>query len=335
MMNDQEYLEFLNRWHRERPVYQAWGEWVSAKMLSLLEAQCGWDCRTMLRVPVASRVKEESSLLEKAFQRQKKYDRPYEEITDKVGVRFVVLKTDEVAQICTVIKGEAAWDHSQDRDFEEERARKPELFGYQSNHFIVRPREIFEYSGTIIPVDTTCEIQVRSLLQHAWAEMSHDTIYKPNVLEASPEAKRYCSQASALVEVVDEIFCRVAMSVAMASKPLEEASMTLSSLYSDIIKSAPADGQLNIFLLDAYFSEFDDGALSAIAEFFRSRPEIVERIKSRARDNILFRQPAILLVYFLARERGERSTRRLWPLTLDALHPIYSDLGLPPDNSLL
>jgi len=52
---------------------------------------------------------------------------------------------------------------------------------------------------------TTCEVQVRTLLQRAYAELSHDTSYKPSVtLEG--DVRLQIARAPALVETTDEIF---------------------------------------------------------------------------------------------------------------------------------
>jgi ppGpp synthetase/RelA/SpoT-type nucleotidyltranferase len=56
---------------------------------------------------------------------------------------------------------------------------------YVSNHFLVMLRleraTLPEYSSY---ADMRCEIQVQTILNHAWAEMAHDTIYKPPILES-------------------------------------------------------------------------------------------------------------------------------------------------------
>ncbi|PRZ56038.1 ppGpp synthetase/RelA/SpoT-type nucleotidyltransferase [Paraburkholderia fungorum] len=55
---------------------------------------------------------------------------------------------------------------------------------YISNHYVVQlspeRASLPEYSQF---AELRCEIQVQTILNHAWAEMAHDTIYKPPVLE--------------------------------------------------------------------------------------------------------------------------------------------------------
>jgi ppGpp synthetase/RelA/SpoT-type nucleotidyltranferase len=55
---------------------------------------------------------------------------------------------------------------------------------YISNHYVVQlspeRASLPEYSQF---AELRCEVQVQTILNHAWAEMAHDTIYKPPVLE--------------------------------------------------------------------------------------------------------------------------------------------------------
>src|SRR5271167_202078 len=88
--------------------------------------------------PPQSRLKGPDSLVEKAFYRGKAYTDPYSDITDKVGVRYVVLLTSNISEVEQSINEIDDWEATKDKDFEEERARQPMLFDYQSVHYIVR-----------------------------------------------------------------------------------------------------------------------------------------------------------------------------------------------------
>lgn len=320
-------IEFSKQWERESPIYLAWGKHVCATIVSEINLIFKKNNSTLLKIPPEPRLKDKQKLLEKAFRRNKNYNSPYKDITDKVGIRFVVLTTDEVALVCKLIDKQKDWKQSRDKDFETDKSQKPEFFDYQSVHYIVRPTKPVNYSNITIPIDTPCEIQVRSLLQHAWAEMTHDTVYKPNIIAASAETKRLCARAIALTEVVDEIFCRVSNSVQTASEPLEKAKMTFDELYTKYIKSQPSKGNLNTYIIDAYINEFDTSIFNLISAFFDSHENITKCIQERAISHVLFRQPAIMLVYYLAHEKRNK-TKTLWPLVPEYLHHIYTDLGI-------
>jgi ppGpp synthetase/RelA/SpoT-type nucleotidyltranferase len=319
--------DLLQRWEQECNIYRAWGDSVRDTIVSEVEKSFQCQSRDVLKIPIVPRLKDTQKLIEKAFSRGKNYDSPYENITDKVGIRLVVLTTKEVEIICNCIEKIDCWSFSKDRDFEKEKELRPELFDYQSNHYVVYPSVPIYLDDISIPINTPCEIQVRSLLQHAWAEMTHDTVYKPNTVEASPETKRLCARAIALAEVVDEIFCRVADSVQVASIAVEGVVMSLGQLYTKYVEISPSVGNLNMFIIDAYSEVLDADITSKVSQFFEERKELAELIQKRARSNVLFQQPAILLVYYLVTKRKSK-TKTLWPLLPEELHPIYTDLGI-------
>ncbi len=55
--------------------------------------------------------------------------------------------------------------------------------------------------------DLKCEVQVRTILQHAWAEIEHDIRYKPEVIASlTKELNRKFAQLSGTLELVDDAF---------------------------------------------------------------------------------------------------------------------------------
>jgi len=174
--------EFIVRYEAEKPVYAAWGNYVRDSILSSLTAKIdGFTPDNFLKVPASVRVKDTDSLVAKAFYRGKPYADAYGQITDKVGTRFVVLLLNHINHVEEAITS-GPWEYSKDRDFDEEREKQPFIFDYQSKHFIVKAIKEVPFGDVIVPVGTPCEVQVRTLLQHAYSELSHDTVYKPKQL---------------------------------------------------------------------------------------------------------------------------------------------------------
>lgn len=195
--------EFITAFEREKIIYSSWGELVLQYIKDKLIEK---EIYSILKIPPSYRLKDVSSLVEKAYFRSKNYENPYKDITDKVGVRFVVLLTDDIHSIKEIIESCPIWEYSDDRDFIKEKEEKPYLFDYQSVHYVVKNLEhIITNKNILIPAETPCEIQVRTLLQHAYAEVSHDSVYKCKA-NPSSEIKRRMARTIALMESTDELF---------------------------------------------------------------------------------------------------------------------------------
>jgi putative GTP pyrophosphokinase len=133
--------EFLERWYQERPAVEAWGKFVAQRVMERiapLVAPLAADI--FVRIPAKPRVKGDGSFITKAFYRDKDYKDPLQEITDKVGVRFVVLIPKEISIVCKAIEECGDWDASKDKDYEAERARSPPADRAARVAFIARDR---------------------------------------------------------------------------------------------------------------------------------------------------------------------------------------------------
>jgi len=99
--------ELKSAYEAQKPLLAAWGSTVKEEVLSRLEKAPGLTkpLAEFLKIPVEPRVKATDSFLAKALRRGKDYERPLDQITDKVGVRFVVLLLSELKLIEDVIEG--------------------------------------------------------------------------------------------------------------------------------------------------------------------------------------------------------------------------------------
>lgn len=318
--------EFIERYRVEEPIFDAWGKYVTHTIQEMLAARVGGEHSVsgFLKIPPTYRTKTVDSLIEKAYYREKRYVDAYSEISDKVGVRFVVLLLADIRVVEQVVLDCPAWTASKDRDFEEERARQPALFNYQSLHYVVRARP-----GVIgdlpFPEGLPCEVQIRTLLQHAYSELTHDTIYKPRTL-ASPGVHRDVAKSMALIETTDQIFGEVSMRLREASSVSERWLEILASLYGELVGRSPAShARASLFFLDQLQDLLDGLDVEAIRTLLRNYP-LDRWIGERSEESFLFRQPIVVLVYYLAETQRINFVQR-WPFTRDELSPIYTDLG--------
>jgi putative GTP pyrophosphokinase len=201
--------ELQSAFEARRPALDALGRWVTHTIIEVLEGQLGSKSAVakFLQIPPNPRVKETDSFLEKALVRKRKSE-PLSEITDQVGVRFVVLLLEDIDRIGKIVE-EGPWLAQKDRDFQQERLEKADYFAYQSDHFVIRTLSEITFDGTLIPADVPCEIQIRTILQHAYAEMAHSSSYKPPVRLPEEDQKhinRSLAKGSALIETTDDVF---------------------------------------------------------------------------------------------------------------------------------
>jgi ppGpp synthetase/RelA/SpoT-type nucleotidyltranferase len=135
-----------------------------------------------------------------------RYSQPLQQITDLAGIRVIAFLPRDVERACEVIA----------REFQIlERTDKSEAlidegrFGYQSVHFLARlsgsRSQLAEYSRF---AGRVFEIQVRTILQHAWAEMEHDIQYKSGYAIPNGIKKRFIALAG-MLEIADREFQRL------------------------------------------------------------------------------------------------------------------------------
>lgn len=318
--------EARTRYEAERPMYKALGDYVYETMAQRLR-DVGGEFGDLIKIPVQPRVKETKSLLEKVIRKGKRYD----EITDKVGLRYVVLLDSDIRTICCEIEAEESWSHSRDRDYEDERAKAPSVFDYQSVHYVVRLCHDVAHEGVEIAALTPCEIQVRTLLQHAVAELTHDAVYKAPVTVRDPEIHRTIAKSTALVEATGDFFREAADKLTQVRNDLSVYNDMLTAMYGGVDPDTYVEG-LNMYLIDGLRGLTDGFNEAALKGFLEEKSYVLEKIERHREDSVLFGQPAVLLLYYLVNEQKDRVLSKL-PLPERDVAPIYSDLGISMDPS--
>jgi hypothetical protein len=133
------------------------------------------------------------------------YADPLQEVTDQIGVRVITYVHSDVAAVAELLDEELTI--LDDRDLGEETARAGR-FGYASRHLLVRTDDGDEQHPEL--VGERASVQVRTVLQHAWAEFEHDIRYKGNVPEdAAADLDRRFTLAAGLIELADREFATI------------------------------------------------------------------------------------------------------------------------------
>ena len=157
---------------------------------------------------VDARVKSWTSLKEKARKTRDDgellYPDPWHDIKDIVGARITVLHSTEIPAVQRLLADQFEVLRSVDKA---EETRIAGGFGYGSHHLVVRVEEhsegLEEYAGQVF------EVQIRTVLQHAWAEFEHDIRYKRATDNLDPQVDRAFTLAAGLIELADQQFDQI------------------------------------------------------------------------------------------------------------------------------
>lgn len=122
---------------------------------------------------IAARIKDFNSFIEKI--KRKNYSNPFDDNEDFCGVRVIVYYLKDIELIQEIITREFSVVSSIDKASQ----LGPKEFGYRSYHSIIKIKsewlEAPNYRGL---EDIKIEIQLRTVLMHAWAEIEHKLAYK-------------------------------------------------------------------------------------------------------------------------------------------------------------
>jgi ppGpp synthetase/RelA/SpoT-type nucleotidyltranferase len=123
------------------------------------------------------------------------YPDPVNEIGDQIGVRVITYVHSDVTAVADLLRDQAFV--LDDRDMGQETAQEGR-FGYASRHLQV------ELAGRVV------QVQIRTVLQHAWAEFEHDIRYKGTMPdEHARDFDRRFTLAAGLLELADREFSTI------------------------------------------------------------------------------------------------------------------------------
>jgi ppGpp synthetase/RelA/SpoT-type nucleotidyltranferase len=168
---------------------------------------------------VQTRPKAIPSFTEKAIRKKKagRYDDPLVRMTDLCGGRVILQTQAEVRAMSEFIETHFIVDAANSVDVSQR--LKPAEFGYRSIHYIVQlKRSVFptravavEIPEELYPDEASpmkAEIQVRTVVEHAWAGFVHDRVYKGAFVVPS-KWQRELAVLAGMLELTDQSFARV------------------------------------------------------------------------------------------------------------------------------
>ncbi len=211
-----------------KPLLENYGQFRNCLNAILEEARK----KQKINAIIQTRTKEISSFAEKCIRKRKQYPKPSYMLTDLCGARIIVESKDQIEVFSEFIREYFEIDESKSQDVAER--LQDQEFGYQSVHFIISFKDAVNYPGIdkVPPVlleqwneedaknkgvnigpKYKAEIQVRTLLQHVWATMVHDTLYKSELKKKPRHLVRLSGLISAALENADNSFVELIQGV--------------------------------------------------------------------------------------------------------------------------
>jgi len=235
ILSDSQISSLSRQYLLSRPLQEEF----TAKTVELIKALL--NVQSIEAHLIESRTKALESFQDKIKRSPHKYQNPLNEITDLSGIRVIVYYEKELNTISDLIarEFEVDWSNSSDK----RKGYRPEEFGYPSIHYVVRlsnsRSNLLEWHHL---ANLQAEIQVRTVLQHAWAAISHKLQYKreedvPRIL------RRRLFRLSALLELADEEFMT-----------LRDKTNSLAEIVQYKLAEGDTDVEINILTIEVFLS---------------------------------------------------------------------------------
>jgi len=214
---------------------------------------------------ITSRIKDRDSFVDKI--KRKNYEDPLIQCTDLVGLRIIVYYLEDLNKISEIIEREFKIDF--ENSINKLDTLDPDRFGYLSVHYVISISETRSKETEWLQyTNFKSEIQIRTVLQHAWAEIEHKLLYK-QTHEVPKDLRRKLSRLIALLELADEQFNDLLVETDKLGKlyinelegaPMQAIEETQEALndskelnLKDVINDLP-DIELNLLSLNAYLN---------------------------------------------------------------------------------
>lgn len=286
-----DYSKIVEEYERQSKLYEDFGEAVKTILHKALE-------QTAIKIhSIEARPKKPSSLKRKLERAVPPYTDPLRQITDLSGVRIITHFPTDVDKVADVVRETFSID--EENSIDKRKIDEPTQFGYSSLHYVVQldstRRGQVEYSRF---ADLKCEIQIRTILQHAWAEIEHDFQYKADI-DIPLEIRRRFAALSGLLEIADREFEfirreegkireRVAASVIEEKLKIPINMVSLQEYLKDRKLGKHSLGDISASELSDLISDFEGIGVrnledldSAIKRFDLNIDDVEEQLKKR------------------------------------------------------
>ncbi len=256
------------------------------------------------------RVKDYNSFLEKV--ERKRYKDPFRQCTDLAGCRLVCLFTSQIDEIKKIIEQEFDVIEITNK----KSTKKYDQFGYLSLHMLVKvPKHRLKHIEYSDLKDLVCEIQIRTILQEAWAEIEHYLNYKATKEERNEELLRKIFSLAGMFEVADATFEDIhkGFSEMVETKSvIKDGDITAVALYNFSKKyfkwfdeEWDKSQERKFFRLSSELKKLGIKSIDSLKVLLDKQSKSIEYFKNAYRDKKKF-SPAALIRASLALEYGTK-----------------------------
>ena len=248
------HAQLLDDYDCFRPQLARHGETWRARLEAWLRADDALKLHS-----VTLRLKSRDSLARKLARPDRTYARLWD-VTDLVGLRVITYFEDGVDRVGKLVEARLPVDFQRSAD--KRATRDAARFGYRSLHYVCRAAPS---AGDDLPPEARFEIQARTVLEHAWAEIEHDLGYKAG--DAVPsEVRRRLNRLSGLLELADQEFLAI-------RRELHDYADALPRLIASDDQAVPLDAlSLRSLLECAEARELDEAIAHALGKPLGDEP---------------------------------------------------------------
>jgi len=293
--------EARKRWLKEQPTFGEFGKLIADRVSAAVRERGIWS-------ETSSRPKEVHSLVKKLVKGKYTYD----SVPDKAGARCIVRYFSEPEVVLSL-----AYKLFQCSEPEDKAAELgTDRVGYISIHVQVRLRQGDPEFEKYPPSSYCAELQIRTLGQHLWSEMSHENVYKNDeTMVALPvDLKRRVHLMAGLIEVADRELDRLNQEM----PPGSEARLynALESHYYKLTAKRP-DPALSlevIKLLSPLYGLEVTQIAQRLDTFFDSHRDVLQHVYQEAEEwtaSPFLYQPEVVMIYERL-EADQLATRKAW-----------------------
>jgi ppGpp synthetase/RelA/SpoT-type nucleotidyltranferase len=329
-MDNSEEFQLNKEFNDLKPYLEEWGNYVVGVLNRYIQQLHLSGPRVQIRPNL--RIKDNKSLIQKAFYRNKRYKNPIKEIEDKVGVRVVFLCLEDVEKLDVSIKSSSDWKlKEQSQDFEKDKNVTPETFKYQSNHYILCPTK--PYIGVEDLSLLTCEVQIRTLAQHIYAEVSHDTVYKSSTPIIDAKIYRLLASTMAFLESTDEKILQIYDRTNPTNSSNNDREL-LERLYRRFVPDYVRSYVGERIITDVFNCLGDENLKTAMASIEQYVSENEDKIR-KVLDNtttgfVLYGQEVILLLMY-SLTYNQTYIIKNWPFSSESLEDLTRRMNFSTD----